>query len=302
MPNLNGARRRYAQKLRKRSHLRSKLLVKAFATVPREHYLGPPPWRIMTQESYRSTTNSRDLYDNVLVGIIPQRLLNNGQPSGLARWFDALDLRRNESVVHIGCGTGYYSAILAHVVGPGGSVTSVEVDDELASRAKTNLAHLRQVTVVHGDGNSVVIEKSDAVFINAGANFPRLVWLDALNPGGRLIFPLITMKPFHLTPFTRRAAKIRTGAVWHTRGGYGVMLRVMRTGEQFDAMAISSVGIFPCIGSVERDTDERAAEALKRNDSDSIHSLRRDAHDQDGSCWLHGMDFCISRNVVPKNE
>jgi protein-L-isoaspartate(D-aspartate) O-methyltransferase len=289
MPNLNGARQRFARRLRKRGCLRSKLIVNAFATVPREHYLGPRPWSIMTAKGYRPTNNPHALYDDVLVGIIPQRLLNNGRPSSLARWFDALNLQRNEDVVHIGCGTGYYSAILAEVVGPGGSVTSIELDDGLASRARENLAQFHQVTVINGDGNSVGIDRSDAVFVNAGVNFPRVLWLDALNPGGRLIFPLVTMKPLPI-----RVA----GAVWHTNGYSGVMIRVMRAGEQFDATTISSVVIFPCFGSVERDTDEDAAEAIKRNDSESIHSIRRDAHDQEDSCWLHGPDCCISRNSV----
>ena len=45
-----------------------------------------------------------------------------------------------EHVVHIGTGTGYYTAILAHLVGPSGWVTGIEYDCELAARAKANLA------------------------------------------------------------------------------------------------------------------------------------------------------------------
>src|SRR6266403_6136078 len=144
MQNLNGARRRYARKVRRKAHLRSKLLVRAFAETPRERYLGPPPWKLLTLKGYRVPRKShpRDLYNDVLVGILPHRFLNNGQPSGLAMWFDAMDLKRNEHAVHIGSGVGYYSAILAHVVGPGGHLKAIEIDDELAPRAKKNLAHL----------------------------------------------------------------------------------------------------------------------------------------------------------------
>ncbi len=115
----------------------AKLLVSAFAETPREHYLGPPPWKLLTLKRHRSPRKShpRHLYQDVLVGILPERLLNNGQPSGLAMWFDALNLERNERVVHIGCGTGYYTAILANVVGPGGHVRAFEIDAELAPRA-----------------------------------------------------------------------------------------------------------------------------------------------------------------------
>ena len=46
----------------------------------------------------------RHLYRNALFAIDESRLLNNGEPAGLARWFDALDLRAGERVVHVGCG------------------------------------------------------------------------------------------------------------------------------------------------------------------------------------------------------
>ncbi|MGO9607948.1 MAG: hypothetical protein ACLQAT_31865 [Candidatus Binataceae bacterium] len=98
MPNLAGARRRYARKLRRKAHLRSRLLVRAFAEVPREHFLGPGPWKILDLrrgarrrirnhrtprtflDFYRTTPDSRPrhLYDDVLVGIFPERMLNNG--------------------------------------------------------------------------------------------------------------------------------------------------------------------------------------------------------------------------------
>src|SRR6266849_1021360 len=91
MQNLNGARRRYARKVRRKAHLRSKLLIRAFAETPRERYLGPPPWKILTLKGYRIPRKShpRRLYDDVLVGILPERFLNNGQPYALAMRFDA---------------------------------------------------------------------------------------------------------------------------------------------------------------------------------------------------------------------
>jgi protein-L-isoaspartate(D-aspartate) O-methyltransferase len=54
----------------------------------------------------------------VLVAIDEKRLLNNGQPSFLAILIEALALQEGDHVVHVGCGTGYYSAILAEFVGP----------------------------------------------------------------------------------------------------------------------------------------------------------------------------------------
>jgi hypothetical protein len=44
--------------------------------------------------------------------------------------------------------------------------------------------------------------------------------------------------------------------------------------EEFRVRAVSSVGIFPYIGAIERDADKRAAAALARTDYDSLSSPR----------------------------
>src|SRR5207302_2906792 len=105
----------------------------------------------------------------VLVAIDAARGLNNGQPGSLAAWLDALELRRGASVLHVGCGVGYYTAIIAETVGPEGCVTGVEVDAGLAERARANLANLPNVSVVCADGGEYDAGAADAVFVNAGA-------------------------------------------------------------------------------------------------------------------------------------
>ena len=61
--------------------------------------------------TYRVTTDAdpRRLYHNVLVAIDPARKLNNGQPTAVITWLDALDPRPGDRVVHVGAGVGYYS-------------------------------------------------------------------------------------------------------------------------------------------------------------------------------------------------
>jgi len=66
------------------------------------------------------------LYHDVLVAIDEMRLLNNGQPSFLVFLIEALARQDGDHVVHVGCGTGYYSAILAELVGLKGHVTALE--------------------------------------------------------------------------------------------------------------------------------------------------------------------------------
>lgn len=89
------------------------------------------------------TTDDADpsrLCHDVLVAIDERRRLNNGQPSLWAALFDQLGLANGDRVIHVGSGPGYYSAILAELVGPSGNVTAIEIDSTLAERARANLA------------------------------------------------------------------------------------------------------------------------------------------------------------------
>ena len=76
----------------------------------------------------------------VLVALDANRTLNNGEPASLSRWLDSLDLGPGDRFLHIGCGVGYYTAIAAEMVLPRGGVVGVEVDPQLAERAKRNLS------------------------------------------------------------------------------------------------------------------------------------------------------------------
>jgi len=81
----------------------------------------------------------RRLCHDVLVAIDEIRRLTNGQPSLWASLFDQLGLALGDRVIHIGAGTGSYSAILAEIVGPSGRVAALEIDAGLAERARDNL-------------------------------------------------------------------------------------------------------------------------------------------------------------------
>ena len=66
--------------------------------------------------------------------------------------------RRGEHAVHVGAGLGYYSAILGHLVGPGGRVTAIEYEADLAARARANLGAHDHIELDrgrrHGGGSS----------------------------------------------------------------------------------------------------------------------------------------------------
>ena len=128
--------------------------------------------------SYQTTpdADARHLYRDVLVAIDAARLVNNGMPSVVAVLIDALGPREGERGVHVGCGTGYYTAILAEIVGPSGRITALEIDENLAARARQNLAGLRYVEVLHADGTGHDFGLADAILVNAGATHPQPTW------------------------------------------------------------------------------------------------------------------------------
>ena len=135
MNDLDRAREYYAEELRAVANIQSEAVVKAFAKVPHEHFLGPGPWKILSPGFEYWTTKDADpkhLYHNVLVAIDAERKLNNGHPSFLAFLIEQLELQAGDHVVHVGCGTGYYTAVMAEVVGSIGNVTAYEIDAGLA--------------------------------------------------------------------------------------------------------------------------------------------------------------------------
>ena len=82
MDELQAVRERYAEELRYQANLRSNALIRAFAEVRRETFLGPGPWRVYnTFGSYYWTTpddDPRHVYHDVLVAVDEGRQLNNG--------------------------------------------------------------------------------------------------------------------------------------------------------------------------------------------------------------------------------
>jgi protein-L-isoaspartate(D-aspartate) O-methyltransferase len=193
---MEDSRRFYAEEIRLVGNVKSRAVVEAFAQVPREKFLGPPPWQIPVfdhrtlsplgmdfKPTYSLTSDPQDLYHNILIGLDVAKGLNNGQPSALAYWIDALELKPGERVYHLGCGVGYYTAIIAEVVGSNGRVVGTEVHAELGERAMENLTKYPNVKVEISEADHAPYDpgECDAIFINAGMTHPLLMWLQRLS-------------------------------------------------------------------------------------------------------------------------
>jgi protein-L-isoaspartate(D-aspartate) O-methyltransferase len=218
-----------------------------------------------------TTTDPENLYHHdAIVAIDANRGLNNGQPSALASWIYFLNLKEGDRVLHVGCGVGYYTAIMAEIVGPTGHVLGIEIDPELAARARQNLAGVEHVEVVHGDGGEHAGGQYDAVLVNAGVTHPRPTWLDSLRQGGCMIIPLTAEK------------------------GRGGVLIVKRRLHGYAARFILTTQVFDCVGGRDAEMSKRLHDRFVRGSWRSVQSLRRDPHEQSKTCWLHDEGFCLS--------
>jgi protein-L-isoaspartate(D-aspartate) O-methyltransferase len=157
MMDLELRRRFFAEELEAVSKLRSSSLVDAFAAVPHEAFLPPGPWVVLADADFGSgpaktrLTSDADparVCHNIAVAIDADRQLFNGQPGTLGTWIDALELGRGARVLHVGCGLGYYTAVMAHCAGPAGRVLASEADEALAGAARRNLASMSWVECV----------------------------------------------------------------------------------------------------------------------------------------------------------
>jgi protein-L-isoaspartate(D-aspartate) O-methyltransferase len=285
MTELAATRRAFAERLAAEREIRSPRVAAAFAAVPREEFLVPGPWLLLADEAgYRSTPDAdpRRLYDDVAVAIDAARVLNNGAPGFLARVFDALALSEGETVAHVGCAVGYYSAILAEIVGARGRVIAVELDPELCERARKNLRPWPQVEVRHGDGTREPREPVDVVFVHGGVTHPQPRWLAAVGPGGRLAMPLTAVRP---PSRIRRVVRDHAGRILILeRRARGVAAR-------FDEIC----GMSALLGGRDPALQERLRRAYAGGDAATVRSLRSEPHAPDASCWLHRDAGCLSR-------
>lgn len=271
--SLDDRRRLFAEEVAAVSHVDAPALIDAFARVPRERFLAAGPWQIprTPDTAYRTTADGdpRHVYHDVVVAIDPARMLHNGQPSSLARWIAAAELRPGERVLHIGAGTGYYTAILAELVGAGGEVVACEADPALAARAREHLRAWPQVSVSASDA-SAPPGHFDAIFVNAGCTYARPAWLAATR---RMVIPITIHIP--QAPL-----------------GVGLMLRADRDGDgtRWTTRLVTQISIFDCVNARDPAHEPILRRALV---APPVQAIETAPHTEGPACRAHLDGFCL---------
>lgn len=290
MTALAELRRRYGDEIASLAQASYRPIADAFAAVPRERFVGPGPWTLIRSGLKPAPTPDDDpahLYANVLVVLDAALNLNNGEPRFWAYLFERLRLATGERVIHVGAGVGYYTALMAQMVGPSGQVTGIEYEPHLAARARAAFQGQPNVEILAGDAFELLAGEADVIVASAGLDTVPMDWLRQLRDGGRLMIPLTTSSPEHQNI------------------GIGATLLVTRRSEAFDAEFVGTVGIYHCHSG----RSDAAAERLRARfppvgpgeawpAPPKIASLRIGTAPDD-SCWLEGDGWWISTQPNP---
>jgi protein-L-isoaspartate(D-aspartate) O-methyltransferase len=119
---------------------------------------------------------------------------SSSQPGLMALMLEQLNLSPGDRVLEIGAGTGYNAALMRHIVGPSGTVVSVDIDQDTAEQARAHLAAagFTDVTVVCADGAGGWAELApyDRMIATVGVNDLAPAWLDQVTADALIVVPL----------------------------------------------------------------------------------------------------------------
>ena len=184
-------------------HLRA-----AFQAVPREHFLPGVAVERVYQDDAVTCHSGPD----------GTPLSSSSQPTIMATMLGQLGPQPGDHVLEIGAGSGYNAALLAQLVAPGGQVTSIELDPEVAAAARANLARagVDGVTVRNRDGWLGAPEQApfDRIEATVGVRDLAPAWTQQLTPAGVLVAPLALHAGVHVSVgFARYGRHLRSRSV-----------------------------------------------------------------------------------------
>jgi protein-L-isoaspartate(D-aspartate) O-methyltransferase len=152
-------------------------------------------------------------------------------PHSYPLFYEPLGLGEGHRFLEVGVGSGYGTALAREVAGPEGLVVAVEIDARTLAFARENLerAGYDDVVLVRGDGGVGHHELApyDRICVTAVCPDVPPPLIEQLQPGGRLIAPVLEGRRQRLTLLEKTADGVRrTGLVdvlyVSLQGRYGV--------------------------------------------------------------------------------
>jgi protein-L-isoaspartate(D-aspartate) O-methyltransferase len=182
--SFNEEREKAVERLVDTGYLRSREVIRAMKTVPREEFL-PESLR---KHAYVDTPLSIG-YSQTISAL-----------HMVAMMADALNLERGQKILEVGCGSGYHAAVIAEVVAPKskgqqGHVYSIEIVPELVHFARENLrraGYEERVTAILGDGSLGYFDQApyDRIFVAAASPSIPSPLIEQLKEEGVLVIPV----------------------------------------------------------------------------------------------------------------
>jgi protein-L-isoaspartate(D-aspartate) O-methyltransferase len=170
-------------RIRESGYARTPAVEEALRTVPRHLFV---PDASLEDAYANDTVNIKYDSDGTSISCA-------SQPGVVALMLDQLEAQPGDRVLELGAGTGYNAALLAHLVGGSGHVTTIDVDEDLVEGARAHLAAagFTNVEALTRDGALGHAEGAPygKIIATVGAHGIPWAWFDQLDPTGRLVAP-----------------------------------------------------------------------------------------------------------------
>jgi protein-L-isoaspartate(D-aspartate) O-methyltransferase len=118
----------------------------------------------------------------------------NSQPSTVRRMLEWLNIQPGQTILDVGSGSGWTTALLAYIAGPSGRVDAVELVPQLREFGEAN-CQATGVTNAHFYAAGKIFglpEKApyDRILVSARADTLPPELIEQLRPGGKLVIPV----------------------------------------------------------------------------------------------------------------